>query len=209
MKESARLVPRKLKTYQTSIGFFELAIAAPSMKAALEAWGSNSNRFHQGFAKESQDPAIIAAAMARPGVVLRRAVGSNDTFRQNAELPRDLGDKQPTAKRQRSAKEPQVRKLDDKAIAEAARAFEREKVHREQQHAKEAAAQERRRKQRERAIDKAQTAIAEATRIHESKIAEIASARSALDKKMQAEDARWLKRRTTLEAALVRARDRH
>jgi hypothetical protein len=29
---------RKLKAYQTSIGFFDLAIAAPSMKAALEAW---------------------------------------------------------------------------------------------------------------------------------------------------------------------------
>jgi len=28
---------RKLKTYITNLGFFELAIAAPSMKAALEA----------------------------------------------------------------------------------------------------------------------------------------------------------------------------
>jgi hypothetical protein len=31
---------RKLKTYQTSIGFYDLAVAAPSMKAALNAWGS-------------------------------------------------------------------------------------------------------------------------------------------------------------------------
>ena len=54
-------MPRKLKTYQTSLGFFELAIAAPSMKAALQAWGSKSNLFHQGFAKEARDPAIIAA----------------------------------------------------------------------------------------------------------------------------------------------------
>jgi hypothetical protein len=46
---------RKLKTYQTSMGFFDLAVAAPSMKAALEAWGSNSNLFHQGVAKESSD----------------------------------------------------------------------------------------------------------------------------------------------------------
>jgi hypothetical protein len=30
---------RKLKTYETSLGFFDL-IAAPSMKAALEAWGA-------------------------------------------------------------------------------------------------------------------------------------------------------------------------
>ncbi|CCD90984.1 hypothetical protein BRAO375_1310007 [Bradyrhizobium sp. ORS 375] len=33
-------MPRKLKTYQTSLGFYDLAIAAPSMKAALEAWGA-------------------------------------------------------------------------------------------------------------------------------------------------------------------------
>jgi flagellar motility protein MotE (MotC chaperone) len=43
---------RKLKVFQTSQGFFDLAIAAPSMKAALEAWGASSNFFHQGFAKE-------------------------------------------------------------------------------------------------------------------------------------------------------------
>jgi len=29
---------KKLKTYQTSLGFFEQAITAPSMKAALEAY---------------------------------------------------------------------------------------------------------------------------------------------------------------------------
>jgi hypothetical protein len=31
-------MPRTFKTYQTSIGFFDLAVAAPSMKAAAEAW---------------------------------------------------------------------------------------------------------------------------------------------------------------------------
>jgi len=30
-------MPRRLKTYQTSLGFYDLAVAAPSMKAALEA----------------------------------------------------------------------------------------------------------------------------------------------------------------------------
>ena len=52
---------RTLKTYQTSLGFFDLAIAAPSMKAALEAWGADSNLFHQGAAKESDNPDVIAA----------------------------------------------------------------------------------------------------------------------------------------------------
>src|SRR5947199_3967534 len=78
---------RKLKTYQTSLGFFDLAIAAPSMKAALEAWGANNNLFHQGFARESDDNKVIAAAMAKPGIVLRRPVGSDVAFREHAALP--------------------------------------------------------------------------------------------------------------------------
>ena len=81
----------KLKTYQTSLGFFDLAIAAPSMKAALEAWGADSNLFHQGVAKESDDPDVVSATMAKPGVILRRPVGSDGPFREHADLPRLSG----------------------------------------------------------------------------------------------------------------------
>ena len=63
---------RKLKTYQTSLGFFDLAIAAPSMKAALEAWGADSNLFHQGAAKESDDPNVIAATLKKPAAKPQR-----------------------------------------------------------------------------------------------------------------------------------------
>src|ERR1700749_3290073 len=82
---------RKLKTYQTSLGFFDLAIAAPSMKAALQAWGADSNLFHQGAAKESTDPDIIAAAMKKPGIVLKRPVGSDGPFGEHSELPKSFG----------------------------------------------------------------------------------------------------------------------
>ena len=68
---------RKLTTCQTSLGFFDLAVAAPSMKAALEAWGADSNLFHQGAAMQSEDPDVIEATMAAPGVVLKRPVGSS------------------------------------------------------------------------------------------------------------------------------------
>ena len=81
---------RKLKTYQTSLGFFDMAIAAPSMKAALEAWGSKSNLFHQGFASEVDDPDVIAATISKPGVILRRPVGSDGPFKEDADLPSDL-----------------------------------------------------------------------------------------------------------------------
>ena len=82
-------MPRKLKTYITNLGFFELALAAPSMKAALEAWGMGHNAFHQGFARETDDPRIVAATMAKPGVVLKLAVGSKGAFQENATLPKD------------------------------------------------------------------------------------------------------------------------
>jgi len=65
--EATRKPQRKLKTYQTSLGFYDQAVAAPSMKAALEAWGASSNLFHQGAAKETDDPDIVAATMASPG----------------------------------------------------------------------------------------------------------------------------------------------
>src|ERR1039457_6887573 len=81
---------RKLKTYQTSLGFFDQVIAAPSMKAALEAWGADSNLFHQGAAKQSEDPDVVAATMSKPGVVLKRPVGSSGPFKEHAELPRDI-----------------------------------------------------------------------------------------------------------------------
>jgi hypothetical protein len=100
-----RLMARKLKTYQTSLGFFDLAMAAPSMKAALEAWGADSNLFHQDAAKESHDPDVIAATMAKPGVVLRRPVGTDRPFSEHAELPTDLGGGGPT-KAARKSKRP-------------------------------------------------------------------------------------------------------
>jgi colicin import membrane protein len=80
-------MPRKLKTYQTSIGFYDLAIAAPSMKAALEAWGAGSNLFHQGAAQETDDPEVVTATVSKPGVVLMRAAGSNGRFTEHADLP--------------------------------------------------------------------------------------------------------------------------
>src|SRR3954467_3379836 len=100
---------RKLKTYQTSLGFYDQALAAPSMKAALDAWGADSNLFHQGAAKESHDPDVIAAAMAKPGVVVRRPVGSDGSFSEHAELPSDLGGAGPT-KVARKSKDPKAKK---------------------------------------------------------------------------------------------------
>jgi colicin import membrane protein len=117
---------RKLKTYVTSVGFFDLAIAAPSMKAALQAWGSSTNLFHQGFAKEVTDSPVVEATMAKPGTVLRRPVGSNKPFKEDAALPANLADERDNKSARRERKKQSPRKIDQKAAREAALAYERE-----------------------------------------------------------------------------------
>lgn len=77
----------KLKTYVADAGFYEIAVAAPSMKAALAAWGMTHNAFHQGFARQSDDAAIIAAAIAAPGLVLRRPLGTKGKFKLSPDAP--------------------------------------------------------------------------------------------------------------------------
>jgi hypothetical protein len=201
---------RKLKTYQTSLGFFEQAIAAPSMKAALEAWGADSNLFHQGAAKESTDPDIVAATMKKPGVVLKRPVGSNGSFGEHAELPTNLG----RAQRNKTAPAPKVRKTkkssappDKTADRKAARAYEAEQRRREREQAKEEAARQKARERIRRAVDKAQAALDAAEREHGERRAKIDVEREALETRSQTEDNRWDKERARLLAALKRARD--
>jgi hypothetical protein len=74
----------KLKVFRTHIGFDDLIIAAPSRKAALEAWGASAHLFSQGFAAETNEPALVKAALARPGMVLRRQFGSRAEFKAGA-----------------------------------------------------------------------------------------------------------------------------
>jgi colicin import membrane protein len=200
-------MPRRLKTYQTSVGFHDLAIAAPSMKAAAEAWGSDTDVFKKGFAKETNDPKIVAATMAKPGVLLKRPVGSSGPFGENAELPQINKITQNLGKSQPSRKNPTTYKVDDKTARDAALAFEREQKRREIIHRREQAAREKQRKRREQAIAKAQKALEEASREHETEAKKIENARAALDQRYKAEDARWQKQKEKLETALRRARD--
>ena len=203
---------KKLKTYETSVGFFDLAIAAPSMKAALEAWGAHSNLFHQGAAKQSEDPEVVAATMAKPGVMLRRAVGSNGPFKEHAELPTNLGDA--TARPSKAVRKPADRKpnktsfrpIDKAAEWKAAVAYEREQKRRDRERAREEAARQKEREQRQQAIDKAQSALDKAEREHAERAGAIQAEADAIENTAQAENARWKKQKQQLDAALQRAR---
>ena len=181
------------------------------MKAALEAWGSKLNLFHKGLAREVDDPDVVAAALAKPGVVLQRPVGTNEPFVEHAHLPKTL----PSAdtrhekplKRLETAKKPRTAETDDKTARKAALAYEKERQRRERERQKEEAGRAKDREKRERAIDKAQAQFDEGKREHEQVMEAIESERAALDERQETEEARWEKARHKLEGALRRARD--
>jgi len=202
-------MPRKLKTYQTSQGFYDLAVATPSMKAALEAWGSKQNLFHQGFAKETDDSEVVAAAMAKPGVVLRRPVGSDQPFREHADLPTiESLDRSPRkSKVSRSQRIPKAAKTDEKEARKAALAYERERERRERQRQKEETAAAKVRARRHAAVAKAEAALESAMRSHEATVNKIEKDRAAIEQRAKAEEARWDKVRERLQAALRKARE--
>src|SRR3546814_20792274 len=69
-------MPRALKTYRTAIGFHDAYVAAPSQKAALEAWGSDSNLFAVGAAERVEDPDMMRETFDNPGRVIKRPRGT-------------------------------------------------------------------------------------------------------------------------------------
>jgi colicin import membrane protein len=204
---------RKLKTFQTSLGFYDLAIAAPSMKAALEAWGAGSNLFHQGVAKETDDPDVVAATMSKPGVVLKRPAGSNGRFAEHSGLPSDLGSGENGVRRERRRAKPAMPakqsapEISERTARKAAADFEKEQRRREAERQREEAARQRDRERREKATAKAQGALDKAEREHAKRAAAIQAEAEALEKRSRAEDDRWEKERERLQDALRRARD--
>ncbi|MBA3833744.1 MAG: cell envelope biogenesis protein TolA [Chthoniobacterales bacterium] len=206
-----KTMPRKLKTYVSSSGFFDLAVAAPSMKAALEAWGMSRNAFQQGFAQETDDPKIIAAATAQPGVVLKRPVGTKGEYKVNAELPRDL----PSAAQSRPHPKPKLapktknipeRKPDAKADRAAIVSFEKEKAKRESERDRDEEIEDRRREKRALAVEKAQAEFDRAADEHKKATEEIDAQRDKLDRRAALKDERWEGERQKLKAAIDKAK---
>lgn len=65
-----------LKVFRTPIGFHDAYVAAPSRKAALEAWGADKDLFASGSAELVTDPELTAQPLASPGEVIKRSRGS-------------------------------------------------------------------------------------------------------------------------------------
>jgi len=65
-----------LKVYRMAIGFHDAYVAAPSQKAAIEAWGSDKDAFARGRAELVDDPALMQAPLAAPGTIVKRLRGT-------------------------------------------------------------------------------------------------------------------------------------
>ena len=71
---------KKLKVFQTRIGFHDVVVASASRAAALRAFGTRRDLFAQGLASVVEDPKIIEIALAHPETPLRRPAGSTQPF---------------------------------------------------------------------------------------------------------------------------------
>lgn len=96
----------KLKVFRTSTGFHDAYVATPSQKAALAAWGTDSNLFSQGLAEQVTDEALMADALAQPGVVIKNSRGTEaEHFAALGPMPEKAKPK-PAAKAERALPPP-------------------------------------------------------------------------------------------------------
>lgn len=101
---------QKLKVYRTPIGFHDAYVAAPSQKAALEAWGIDTNLFARDSAEEVTDAELMKVPLEHPGQVVKVLRGTK------AEQLAALAEQEPSAKTRTSrvSRSEVVRKRSDK-----------------------------------------------------------------------------------------------
>jgi hypothetical protein len=115
---------RRLKVFQTRLGFYDSVVAAPSQTAALRAWGIRQNLFGEGQAHLTDDPQAVEAARAHPETALRRVAGSHDPFELNPTALPEVPDapKRSAAKAVKAPKPATARPPADRAKLDAAEA---------------------------------------------------------------------------------------
>lgn len=173
----------KLKVFRTPIGFHDAYVAAPSQKAALEAWGSDADFFARGIAEKVTDPNLMEGPLAKPGVVIKVSRGSaGDHFET----------KEPTSPAYRTSRKRKAVREEKKADPKPASAAPKpkKKIPRPSRAKLEAA---------EQAVDQATADLKE-------KLADIDARKRALDAERRALQADSAKQVTKLEAARDRAR---
>lgn len=173
---------RKLKVFVVPIGFHDAYVAAPSRKAALEAWGSEHDLFARGIAQEVTDPALSAEPLAHPGEVIKRSRGT--AAEQIAALPPDV------------AREacPEADAAPPRKVARKARV--------------EPPAEPRPKPARD-ALDAAERALAEGEETQRRAEAELAKRQAALDRERRAQSDAHRRDQKALAATVVEERERY
>ena len=201
---------KKLKTYETSLGGDRRSVhegGSGSMGCRQQSLPPRRGQAERGSGRRGGD---LGEAWRRA----QASCGSNGPFKEHGELPRDLAvdggakkaaRKAPSLKPQKNAKK-NAKKIDEAEDRKAALAFEKEQARRERERAKEEAAQRKQRERRQKEVDKAQSALDAARRSHDRDAAGIQAKIEELEEKSRAEEARWGKERSKLEAALRRTR---
>ena len=67
------MAPR-LKVFCTTNGLTQYVVATSSRAKALAAWGTKQDLFKEGMASETNEAALVEAALAHPGEVVTRSV---------------------------------------------------------------------------------------------------------------------------------------
>jgi len=184
-KKSKRARGRKLKVFRTPVGFHDAYVAAPTQKAALEAWGVETNLFARGDAEQVTEPKLTRAPLDRPGEVIRVLRGSA------AEQAEALG--KAGAERARKNKDGSV---SDRAVSQTALGrFTKSGM-------------TKKKKPSRAAVDKAEQALEQLAKKHEEQLRNLAAEEQRLaDRRREAEEAH-AKRKVELKAKLDEARRR-
>jgi hypothetical protein len=185
---------RKLKVFRTAVGFDDAYVAAPSRKAALAAWGSSTDLFAAGAAEVVGDPALMKAALARPGVVVRVARG---TDAEHLRALGAVGKDRDGSKSKKEAGSPIKPGMTKAGAGDAGSAI------------KPGMTKVRGRRPGRAAVARAEAALARAEERHRSALAALRAEERALDKRRRALEARQRSERARLAAALDKALERH
>ncbi len=119
----------QLKVFRMPIGFHDAYVAAPSQKAAAEAWGTDTSVFARKEAELVTEPELTKEPLSRPGEVIKRLRGTE--AEQIAALGSSEGPS--SGKRAKPAKPPKPKPRPSRAaLDEAERALaEAEALHQE------------------------------------------------------------------------------
>lgn len=171
----------KLKVFRIPIGFHDAYVAAPSQKAAIEAWGSDADVFRRGEAELVTDPKLTKGPLARPGEIVKRLRGTaaeQIAALGDADLPAPRRAKGEAKVRPRTRPEP---KPSPKPKPRPSRA----------------------------ALDEAEQALADANERHSVQLDEIAEREAALARERQALETKQRRQRERLEARRDKAEAAH